>query len=157
MMARVENDPRPPQAARYLWRHAATALNAFEAIGAARVAGVEKLLADPRVQGFAEQFAVDVSVISDEQRAALSEACGASLFSVVQRIWVDDLTTRLRAAAEALFGGGGRWPEPDAVEVSDIWPLVDAFLVQVARLRALDPRLTEVVRLRGARQHDCRL
>jgi alkylhydroperoxidase family enzyme len=30
-------------------------------------------------------------------------------------------------------------------------------MTSVARLRGLDPTLTELVRLRGARQHDCRL
>jgi alkylhydroperoxidase family enzyme len=153
----VSTDPRPPQAVRYLWRHASDAMTAFEAIRAARVGGVDELLADPRVNAFAEQFAVDVSVISEEQRAAVMEACGASVFAVVQRIWVDDMTPRLRSAAEALFGGGGTWHEPDRVEVTDTWPLVDAFLVEVARLKALDPRLTELVRLRGARQHDCQV
>lgn len=150
-------DPRPPQACRFLYRHAAEAMAAFEAIRAARGPGVAELMVDPRVTAFAEQFAVDVSVISDQQRAAFMEACGASVFGVVQRIYADDMTPRLRSASEALFGGGGTWPESEPVEVADTWPLVDAFLVEVARLKALDPRLTELVRLRGARQHDCRV
>jgi len=38
-----------------------------------------------------------------------------------------------------------------------LWPGIDSFLTEVGRLTLLDPLLTELIRLRGARAHDCRL
>lgn len=40
---------------------------------------------------------------------------------------------------------------------ADPWPLLEDLMRAVARLEALDPVTTELVRLRGAAAHDCRL
>jgi alkylhydroperoxidase family enzyme len=45
---------------------------------------------------------------------------------------------------------------PTSVE-TDPWVAHERFLLEVAKLRALDPVTAELVRLRGARAHDCRL
>jgi alkylhydroperoxidase family enzyme len=111
------------------------------------------------VTEFADQFAVDVSGITDEQRAALSTALGKATFPVVVRIYLADFLPRVKAGLAALGLPTVWWnsePEtaPDA-DPSDV--LFNSFLPAVARLRDLDPITTELVRLRGARAHDCRM
>ena len=107
---------------------------------------------------FAEQFGVDVSGITDAQRGALSAALGQATFPVVVQIYVTDFLPRVRAGLEAL-GLPVPWserPGPDArADISDV--VFNRLLPGVARLRDLDPVTTEVVRLRGAVAHNCRL
>jgi len=123
-----------------------------------RPAGVhDEALESPAVARFAEQFRVDVSVIDDGMRDDLALATGKHQFDVVQMVWISDMAPRVRAALDALFGPS-EWPErPRRYPVSSVWASLDHFMVSVAQHRALDPTLTELVRLRGARQHDCRL
>ena len=133
-----------------LLAHAAGAVAAVDA-----VAGIAPPdLTDPRVAAFAEQFAVDVARIDDETRAAFLAATGADAFGAVQRIWAADMVPRLHTVLDRLFGPSD-WPS--APQNGDSWPLLEELMVAIARLRALDPTLTELVRLRGARQHDCRM
>ena len=107
------------------------------------------------VTDFAEQFAVDVSEITGEQRAALVGALGKATFPVVVRIYLADFLPRVRAGLMAL-GLPADWTADDsAADPSDV--LFNGFLPAVARLRGLDPVTTEVVRLRGARAHHCRM
>ena len=106
------------------------------------------------VTDFAEQFGVDVSMITDEQRGAFLAALGKQAYPVVVQIYLADFLPRVRAGLTAL-GLPAEWdetPDSDAPAV-----LFTRFLPAVARLRALDPVTTELVRLRGARAHDCRL
>ena len=106
---------------------------------------------------FAEQFTVDVSSVGDDLRQRFTSAVGKSAFSVVALTFVADFLPRVRAGFEAL---GLPAPWPDAV----VWDhdtdlgdeLFNRFLPGVARLRTLDPLMTEIVRLRGATQHNCR-
>lgn len=104
---------------------------------------------------FAEQFGVDVSAITDGQRTALFAALGKATYPVVVRMYLADFLPRVRAGLTAL-GLPADWTagESDA-DPADV--LFNRFLPAVARLRSLDPVTTEVVRLRGARAHDCRL
>jgi alkylhydroperoxidase family enzyme len=110
------------------------------------------------VAAFAEQFAVDVSGIGAQQRKQLASALGDNVFRAVVTIFIADFVPRVWAGFDAL--GLGK-PGGDAVEWDHDGDPVDAllngFLPAVARLRALDPVMTEVVRLRGAAQHNCRL
>ena len=107
---------------------------------------------------FAEQFTVDVSAVSDDLRGRFTSALGKSAFPVVVLTYIADYVPRIRAGFEALD-----LPVPwtDAVvwdHDSDLGiALFNQFLPGVARLRALDPVTTEIVRLRGATQHNCRL
>ena len=114
---------------------------------------------EPVVCTFAEQFAVDVSGITDNQRKLLSEALGNNVFRTVVMIFIADFVPRVWAGFEAL--GLGKPGNGSAVEwdhESDPTDaLLNGFLPAVARLRGLDPVTTEVVRLRGAAQHNCRL
>lgn len=114
----------------------------------------ERVVAD-----FAEQFSVDVSAVSDAQRAALTGALGAASFGAVIQMFIADFLPRVRNGLEVL-GQPVPWlpesPRWDAgIDVGDV--VFNRLLPGVARLRALDPVTSEVVRLRGAAQHNCRL
>ncbi|SPM31808.1 carboxymuconolactone decarboxylase family protein [Mycobacterium terramassiliense] len=118
--------------------------------------------AEAVVAEFAEQFSVDVSAITGEQRKRLWKQLGDSTFSVVTQIYIADFVPRVRAGLEALgFGsehlgwvnGPVAWDH--GTEPSDL--VFNDFLPAVARMRALDPVTAELVRLRGAAQHNCRL
>ena len=112
---------------------------------------------DPDIAEFAEQFAVDVSVISAEQRAAFTTALGNKAFRLVALIFIADFVPRVRAGLAAL--GFAPVVEP-VVWDRDTDPLdllLNQFAPTVGALRGLDPLTTEVVRLRGAVAHNCRL
>lgn len=104
---------------------------------------------------FLERMVLDVSTITDAERAAALDALGADAFGVVQHCWSVDAGTRLSHAWRQLFGSG---PRPEAVDPAPSrWEALESFFAAVARLHELDPVTTELVRLRGARAHDCRL
>ena len=111
------------------------------------------------VSEFAEQFSVDVSAIDDALRARLASSLGASAFPTVVLTFVADFVPRVRAGFEALglpvlwAADPTQWD--DRSDPADL--LFNDFLPGVARLRALDPVTSELVRLRGASQHNCRL
>jgi alkylhydroperoxidase family enzyme len=110
------------------------------------------------VAAFAEQFATDVSGISDNQRKQLLSALGDNAFRTVVTIFIADYVPRVWAGFEAL--GMGRPRNGDVAWDHDTDPidaLLNGFVPAVARQQALDPVTTEVVRLRGAAQHNCRL
>ena len=107
---------------------------------------------------FAEQFSVDVSSIGDDLRSRFTSSFGRAVFPAVVLVYIADFLPRVRVGLEALA-----LPVPwsDAVvwdhdsDLADV--LFNRFQPGVARLRALDPVTTEIVRLRGATQHNCRL
>jgi alkylhydroperoxidase family enzyme len=113
------------------------------------------------VAEFAEQFSVDVSAITRVQRSRLWKQLGDSAFSAVVAMYIADFVPRVRAGLEALGVGSEylawvRGPIPlDHSDPSDA--VFNDFLPAVARMRALDPVTSELVRLRGAAQHNCRL
>ena len=127
------------------------------------VAGSERATA--ACVAFAEQFVVDVAGTTDEQRRAMTEAMGADAFPFVQALYVTDVFLRLRIGLGRLFvvpipTGVGLDEASDGSEPrdgDDLWTLLERFMAQVARLDALDPLTSELVRLQGARVHDCRL
>ncbi len=112
---------------------------------------------DPQLAEFAEQFAVDVSVIGSEQRSAFMSAMGRKAFHVAALIFIADFVPRVRAGLTAL----GFAPVVDPVawdrDGDPVDLLLNRFAPMVGALRALDPVTTELIRLRGAVQHDCRL
>lgn len=131
---------------------------AFNTLVEVRPSGVhDEVLDSPAVARFADQFGTDVSVIDDGLRDDLAMATGDRQFDVVQMVWIADVAPRVRAALDAVFGES-QWPEPPRrYPVAKVWDTVEGFMTSVARLRALDATTTELVRLRGARQHVCRL
>jgi len=113
---------------------------------------------DPRVAtcvAFAEQFVVDVASVTEEQRTALGAAMGEGTFVFVQALYVVDVFQRGRMALERLFATP--FPPAPAPESGDLWATLEEFMRVVALGRALDPVVTELVRLRGARAHRCRI
>jgi alkylhydroperoxidase family enzyme len=114
---------------------------------------------DMVVAAFAEQFTVDVTGIDEDQRAEFVAALGKNAFRVVVAIFIADLVPRAWAGLEALgMGKPGNGGAPDWDHDTDpVGALLTGFVPAVARLRGLDPLMTEVVRLRGATQHNCRL
>lgn len=112
------------------------------------------------VTAFAEQFAVDVSGIGANQRTQLLSTLGDNAFRTVVAIFIADFVPRVWAGCEALDlgrpGNGTAAVEWDH-ETDPTKALLKGFLPAVARLRAIDPVTTEIVRLRGAAQHNCRL
>jgi len=118
--------------------------------------------AEAAVADFAEQFSIDVSMIGDGQRKRLWSALGDNTFGVVVQMYVADFVPRVRAGLEAVgFGqpylgwADGRIVWDHTADSSDA--VFNGFLPSVARLRDLDALTSEVVRLRGATQHNCRL
>jgi alkylhydroperoxidase family enzyme len=108
-----------------------------------------------------EQFIMNVAEMTDSQRDAVSGALGAGAYPFYQAVYVYDLDFRLRAALIQLFN---ELEDPAAIEPksassagADLWPALDRFLTHVAAMDRLDPVTTELVRLRGARAHNCRI
>ncbi|MDM4142413.1 MULTISPECIES: carboxymuconolactone decarboxylase family protein [Mycobacterium] len=118
--------------------------------------------AEAAVAEFAEQFSADVSSITAEQRSRLWKNLGEATFGVVVQMYIADFIPRVRAGLEALGVGAqylgwvdGPISWDHSTDPSD--PVFNDFLIAVARMRALDPVTSELVRLRGAAQHNCRL
>jgi AhpD family alkylhydroperoxidase len=118
------------------------------------------------VLGFGEQFVIDVSQFTVAEREALTGAIGArDIFDVVTAIYVIEYTQRLESMVTAITGTGGqdvpRYPGPEATAPGEERPGVQRLLADysaaVMRLRRLDPVTTELVRLRCARTHNCRI
>jgi len=117
---------------------------------------------EPVIADFAEQFSIDVSTIGGEQRAALWKVLGDSTFGTVVQMYIADFVPRVRAGLEALGVGDdylgwttGPVSWDHSTDPSDA--VFNGFLPTVARSRELDPLTAELVRLRGATQHNCRL
>ena len=108
-----------------------------------------------------EQFIINVAEMTDGQREAVSVALGAGAYPFYQAVYVYDLDFRLRAALIQLFNEFEDEPpvEPKSASASgaDLWPALDRFITHVAAMDQLDPVTTELVRLRGARAHNCRI
>ena len=109
----------------------------------------------PAVLAFAAQCTLDVASVTADQRALFLAAAGPASGDLAAALWVVDLVPRTRAALDALFGPGP-WPGPTGGD-ADLWGALDRMIRVVPSLDALDPVTSELVRLRGARQHDCRL
>ena len=106
----------------------------------------------PVVAAFAEQFATDVSGIGQNQRARFTTALGDRTFRIAAAVFIADFGPRVRAGFAALGLGEPYCTAPVEWdhETDPSQVLLGEFVPAVARLRALDPLTTEVVRLRGA-------
>ena len=109
---------------------------------------------------FAEQFVIDVSGTTEEMREGLTTRFGADgARELVTAIYVIEFTQRLQLIAARLlddaFAGapGGSSAGLDASAAG----LLNAYQAAVVRSSALDPVTTELVRLRCARTHNCRI
>jgi alkylhydroperoxidase family enzyme len=107
---------------------------------------------------FAEQFSADVSAVSDDLRGRFTSALGPAVLPAVMLTYFADYLPRVRSGFDALglpapWGDAIAWDHDS--DLGDV--LFNTFQPAVARLRELDPLTTEIVRLRGATQHNCRL
>jgi alkylhydroperoxidase family enzyme len=103
---------------------------------------------------FAEQFVLDVSAISASDRQVLASTLGAATFGFVQALYVIDHGLRLRCAVAQLFGTEVFTEAPSD---AGLWPALEAMMTAVVVLDTLDPLTSELIRLRGAQAHNCRV
>jgi hypothetical protein len=104
---------------------------------------------------FAEQMVVDVASMTAEVRAAGLAELGARAPAFILAVWTEDMMIRANAAWLEMFGE--EWcPIPTSAEIGP-WAAHERFLIEVAKLPAVDSVTSELVRLRGARAHNCRL
>jgi len=111
---------------------------------------------------FTSQFCVDVAALDEMTRVELTESLGPATFDFVQAVFVFDYAPRVRAVLdvvcdEHIDSSIGRPADPRLDPSATLWDALDTFLGAVGRIRQLDPVTSELVRLRGARQHNCRL
>jgi alkylhydroperoxidase family enzyme len=120
--------------------------------------GFDELTDDQRVAlAFAEQFSTDVAAITDGERAALSRALGDSALTFAHALYVADVVPRARLALDRLFGDSDP-VAPRAADASpDLWDAIQHNIRVVPGLRELDAVTSELIRLRLARQHNCRI
>lgn len=107
----------------------------------------------------AEQVALDVSSFDDSQRVRATELVGRSAHTWLLTVYLADWVPRLRHAVDLAFGDS-TWAadQPDGHDdVRRLWPDFVALTEAIGALRGLDPVISEVVRLRMARQHQCEL
>jgi len=108
------------------------------------------------VHAFAEQLSLDVSALDESQRAPFVQLFGANSQRAAYAIYVADMVPRLRRVLEQLFDTpAAQWPQTQTTV--DIETAFFEFVRIVYNLRELDPITTELVRMLGARQHNCRL
>ena len=101
---------------------------------------------------FTDQFVIDVTAVD---LAPLAEKLGAAVGPFVQALWVLDMGMRADITLERLFSTP--CPRREPAEPTSYAASFDEYLTSVARLRKLDATTSELVRLRGARFHNCRL
>jgi AhpD family alkylhydroperoxidase len=120
---------------------------------------------------FAEQFLIDVGGTTEDARAELIQHFGADgVRGVVSAIYVVEFTQRLQMIAARLLDDDA--PAPPAIgspaigssaigspAIGDATPavLLTAYQEAVVRCSELDAMTTELVRLRCARTHRCRI
>ena len=108
---------------------------------------------------FTEQFVMDVGGMTPELVQPVLAHFGDRVGAFVQALFLLDVSQRMQMVLERIFdrpAGVGPPARPGAGDV-DLWGPIEDMLRVVARLQALDPVTTELVRLRGARQHQCRI
>lgn len=108
---------------------------------------------------FAEQLVIDASGTSPDIRAALAAEVGVDeLRNFVTAVFVVEFTQRLEMIVSALLPGGAlSTPTPTADRSMTLRSLLDDFQAAVVRASDVDPTTTELVRLRCARTHHCRI
>ena len=104
---------------------------------------------------FAEQMVVDVASMTDDVRDAGLAELGAGAPMFVLAVWTNDMMIRADVAWSEMFDE--ECPRFSTSTRSDPWVAHERFLLEVAKLSLLDPVTSELVRLRGARAHACRL
>jgi alkylhydroperoxidase family enzyme len=114
--------------------------------------------AERTVVSLAEQFVMDVGGTTEEMRAELVGCFGADgARELVTAVYVIEFTQRLQLiAARLLDDAPVASPAPVSADGSPA-ELLHAYQAVVMRDNAVDPVITELVRLRCARTHHCRI
>ena len=119
---------------------------------------------DRALLGFVEQFVFSVSTMGDDEVAALLDHVSPEQLHELSNVGVGrrpDGTAGPGGRGGAGMNDAPRIPLPTDPSVPKYGTPIDFavadFAAAVIRQRALDPALTELVRLRCARVHDCRL
>lgn len=119
--------------------HAPDVLASYAVLVSVRPAGVhDEMLEAPAVAAFAEGFRLDASRIEEPVRAAFVRTTAGHTAAVAQMVWISDVTPRLRAALDALFGPSESWPGRRRYPVADTGVAIDAFRETVASLVAVE-------------------
>jgi alkylhydroperoxidase family enzyme len=118
--------------------------------------------ADPAIAGcleFAEQFVIDVSGIGEAEREALGRHVnGDAVTDLVRALFLVEYALRLELVSARLFDGPVvTAPARPADPSTGLGEALAEYQDAVVRGDALDPVLTELVRLRCARTHNCRI
>jgi alkylhydroperoxidase family enzyme len=117
--------------------------------------------ADPRLRAiadFVDQFVIDVSGIDGDLRGAMFEHLGDQALGFAQALYVIDLGIRRRVVLDRLGDTiPDRAPDAPVADSAQLWPALEQYMRTVAKMRALDPVTGELVRLRGAAAHQCRI
>jgi alkylhydroperoxidase family enzyme len=122
--------------------------------------------ADPAIAGcleFAEQFVIDVSGIGEAEREALGRHVdGDAVTDLVRALFLVEYALRLELVSTRLFDSPVvAAPAQSVAQPADASAALREALAEyqdaVVRGDALDPVLTELVRLRCARTHNCRI
>jgi alkylhydroperoxidase family enzyme len=108
---------------------------------------------------FAEQFTLDVSAVDDELRATHLRSLGVKATEFAQAIYIADVIPRARFALDRIFGASSSKPTSSTTRLAadaTVWNAIEEIIRVIPGLQGLDPVMTELVRLRGARAHRCR-
>ena len=108
-----------------------------------------------------EQFAIDVTGVPTGPLGPAAAHLEAGVLPFVQGLYLLDVGQRAAIALGALFASPvpsslWAWPAAGVDVPADPMAAVDQLMRATGRLRSLDPVLRELVRLRGARHHQCR-
>ena len=107
-----------------------------------------------------EQFVIDVTGVLAGPLAASAGALGAEVGPFVQALYLLDVGQRVDVVLGALLGETlttDSWAWGATGEIpADPMVAIMAMLAAVGRLQTVDPITKELVRLRGARLHECR-
>ncbi len=107
-----------------------------------------------------EQFVIDVTGVLAGPLADSAGALGAEIGPFVQALYLLDVGQRVDVVLGTLLGetlATESWAWGATVEIpADPMVAIMAMLAAVGRLQAVDPVIKELVRLRGARLHECR-
>ena len=116
--------------------------------------------AERDVVAFSEQFVIDVGGTTEDMRAGLAGRFGADgAKALVTAIYVVEFTQRLQLIADRLLDDAEAPTDSAGVlaDGAEVSGLLNAYQAAVMRGSALDPVTTELVRLRCARTHHCRI
>ncbi len=108
-----------------------------------------------------EQFAIDVTGVAGGPLGDAAGALGGGVLPFMQGLYLLDVGQRVAVGLGAVFATEvpstlWAWPADGADVPDDPMVAVDQVMRATARLGSLDPVLRELVRLRGARHHQCR-